>query len=55
MRFPEGHSVLSSIVGGSFDKEYSTKINGRRVVGHLKIAWPQELVCVVRRPLAGRG
>lgn len=48
-RFPEGYSILSAIVGGSLtDDEFGVKINGRRVVGHLKIAWPQSVIRVVQ-------
>lgn len=41
-RFPGGFRVLSAIVGGSAtDEDFGVKINGRRVVGHLKLAWPE--------------
>lgn len=44
-RFPEGHVVLHSIIGGSMTEEdFGVKINGRTVVGHLKIAWPQSRI-----------
>jgi hypothetical protein len=44
-RLPGGYSILSSIVGGSLtDEDFGVKINGRRVVGHLKIAWPESQV-----------
>lgn len=43
--FPRNYQVLSSIVGGSdFDRDFSAKINGRRVVGALKFAWPEKIV-----------
>lgn len=42
--FPGGSKVLSAIVGGhATDKDFGVSIAGRRVVGHLKLAW--------RRPL----
>lgn len=41
-RMPAGYSILQAIVGGSLaDEDFGVKINGRRVVGHLKIAWPE--------------
>jgi len=40
IRFPGGESVLQAIVGGpATDRDFGVKINGRRVVGHLKLAW----------------
>lgn len=40
-RFPTEYSILSSIVGGSATEgDFGVRINGRRVVGHLKFAWP---------------
>ena len=49
-RFPGGYSILSSIVGGALtDEDFGVKINGRRVVGHLKIAWPRSSIRVIRR------
>lgn len=43
-RFPLGHVVLSAIVGGvATDDEFAVKTNGRRVVGHLKLAWPENI------------
>lgn len=48
--FPGGYSILSSIVGGSLTEEdFGVKIAGRRVVGHLKIAWPKRMIRVMRR------
>lgn len=45
--FPGGHTILSAIIGGAAtDKDFSVKINGRRVVGHLKIAWPQSAMAM---------
>lgn len=42
MRFPSGHQVMASIVGGpTTDEDFGIRIGDRRVVGHLKIAWPQ--------------
>lgn len=43
--FPGGYSILSAVVGGSLtDDDFRVKIAGRRVVGHLKIAWPQSAI-----------
>lgn len=40
IRFPRGSTVLSSIVGGpATDRDFGVQIAGRRVVGHLKLAW----------------
>lgn len=52
-RFPDGYSILSAIVGGSLvEEDFGLKINGRRVVGHLKIAWPKGMIRIVdRNPL----
>jgi hypothetical protein len=48
--FPGGYSILSTIVGGSLtDNDFNVKVNGRRVVGHLKIAWPRDSIRVIRR------
>lgn len=41
--FPSGWAIVSAIVGGAAtDADFGVKINGRRVVGHLKFAWPTE-------------
>lgn len=49
-RFPGGYQILSAVVGGSLtDEDFGVKINGRRVVGHLKIAWPENSIRVFRR------
>lgn len=49
-RFPAGASVLSAVLGGSLvDQEFGLKIDGRRVIGHLKLAWPQDRIRVIRR------
>ena len=49
-RFPGGYSILSSIVGGpATENDYGVKINGRRVIGALKFAWPQDRIRVIRR------
>lgn len=38
--FPGGATVLSAIVGGEkTERDFGVKIRGRRVVGHLKLAW----------------
>lgn len=40
-RFPPGYRVMSAIVGGAAtEHDFGVKIAGRRVVGHLKFAWP---------------
>lgn len=40
--FPTGHVVLSAVIGGpTTERDYGVRIGDRRVVGHLKIAWPQ--------------
>lgn len=40
-RFPGGHTIVSAIVGGpATENDFQVAINGRRVVGHLKLAWP---------------
>lgn len=42
-RFPAGYSILSAVLGGSLtDDDFGLKIAGRRVVGHLKIGWPED-------------
>lgn len=52
-RFPDGHSVLYSIVGGSeFDAEFSLRAAGRNIVGALKFAWPASRIRIQRRPAA---
>lgn len=49
-RFPGGYSILSAVVGGAAtDEEFSVKVNGRKVIGHLKIGWPKSMIRVVRR------
>lgn len=41
VRFPTRYSVLSAIVGGpATENDYGIRINGRRVIGHLKFGWP---------------
>ncbi|WP_371398869.1 hypothetical protein [Marinovum algicola] len=38
--FPEGEQVLFALVGGEdTDRDFGVKVNGRKVVGHLKLAW----------------
>jgi hypothetical protein len=40
-RFPRSYSVLSAIVGGpATENDFGVRINGRRVIGHLKFGWP---------------
>jgi hypothetical protein len=52
-RFPGKYVILSAIVGGAItDDDFGVKINGRRVVGHLKIAWPRELIRAIRSGVA---
>ena len=52
-KFPDGAQVLAAIVGGDlFEKDFGIKLNGRQVVGHLKLAWPREQINIVRRPAA---
>ncbi len=50
-RMPVGYSILSSIVGGShFDADFGANlIQGRRVVGALKIAWPASRMRIAAR------
>ncbi len=41
-KFPGGYVVMAAIVGGALcEEDYQIKIGDRRVVGHLKLAWPQ--------------
>lgn len=48
--FPKGYSILSAVVGGSLtDEDFGVKVGGRKVIGHLKIGWPQQMIRVVRR------
>lgn len=43
--FPRGAVVLSSIIGGSAtDRDFGVRIGGRKVIGHLKLAWPESAV-----------
>lgn len=43
--FPPRHTVLSSIVGGAeADADFKIRIGDRRVVGHMKFAWPISMV-----------
>jgi hypothetical protein len=54
-RFPECYSILSSIVGGAItDEDFGVKIGGRRVIGHLKLAWPKDRIRVNRREPVSR-
>lgn len=51
--FPSGYSILCAILDGSLtDQDFGVKINGRQVVGHLKIAWPRSMIRIVRREAA---
>jgi hypothetical protein len=45
-RFPNEHSVLSAIIGDFDDPkdQFNVKLQGRTVVGQLKIAWPRARV-----------
>lgn len=43
--FPKNYHVLSAIVGGAAtEDDFAVKINGRRVVGSLKLAWPERMI-----------
>lgn len=43
--FPGGSRVLASIVGGpATDTDFGVRINGRKVCGHLKLAWPESMI-----------
>ena len=49
--FPDGATVLSAIVGGAFcEPDYGVKLAGRRVIGHMKLAWRVPLF----RPITDR-
>lgn len=40
IRLPHGWQILAAVVGGEdTDREFGIKTKGRRVVGHLKMAW----------------
>ena len=40
-RFPKDYVVLSALVGGpATDRDFCVAIAGRKVIGHLKLAWP---------------
>jgi hypothetical protein len=40
IRFPGGHTILSAMVGGpETDRDFGVRVNGRAIVGHLKLAW----------------
>ncbi len=40
-RLPVGYAIAKAIVGGpATEKDFGVVIGGRRVVGHLKLAWP---------------
>lgn len=49
-RFPGGYSILHAVVGGAItDDDFGVRIAGRKVIGHLKIAWPKSSIRVIRR------
>ncbi len=51
VRFPKAYSVLSAIVGGpATENDFGVRINGRRVIGHLKFAWPAHAVSWLQPP-----
>ena len=40
IRFPNGWVIQAALLGGpAVEKDFGVKVNGRRVVGHLKLAW----------------
>lgn len=46
--FPSGHTVIAALVGGEqFEKDFGLNLNGRTVIGALKIAWPRDRIRVV--------
>lgn len=48
--FPSGYSIMQTLVGGhKVEEDFALKLNGRRVVGSLKFAWPRDQVRVIRR------
>lgn len=43
-RFPNGYQVMAAIIGGPLtENDFGVKINGRKIIGHLKFTWPSEL------------
>lgn len=41
--YPEAHSVISSIIGGlATERDFGVNLRGRKIVGHLKLAWPYD-------------
>ena len=42
---PAGFSILKALVGGAAtDRDFGVEIGARRVVGSLKIAWPERSI-----------
>ncbi|CAN5572318.1 hypothetical protein BH10PSE14_BH10PSE14_06200 [soil metagenome] len=42
---PPGYRVLRALIGGAAtDNDFGVEIRGRRVFGHLKLAWPEQRV-----------
>ena len=43
MPFPPGARVVSAIVGGmATERDFGVNLAGRKIVGHLKLAWPYD-------------
>lgn len=54
MPFPHGARVVSAIVGGmATDRDFGLNVSGRRVVGHLKLAWPYDPMAAAGRREGG--
>lgn len=48
--FPGGYDIVSAVVGGAAtDDDFAVKINGRKVIGNLKFAWPKGTIRVAIR------
>lgn len=40
IRMPEGWSILAALVAGEgLERDFGIRVNGRRIIGHLKLAW----------------
>lgn len=49
-RMPGGFVIVNTIMNGeSVERDFGVKIGGRRVVGHLKLAWSSRDIQVIRR------
>jgi hypothetical protein len=47
-RFPSGYRVIAAVLASTVDQDFNVQLSGRKVIGALKFAWPEQRVHVRR-------